>query len=149
MNTIERLLAIEEIKQLKARYFRLVDTKDWVGYRTVFADDVRFDVTEDIPESGIVIGADAATDIARRSLTGSVVSVHHGHCPEIEILSDTEARGIWAMEDVLRWNADSPYPGMTLHGMGHYHETYEKGPAGWRIKTLRLTRLRKDITRPT
>ena len=29
-----------------------------------------------------------------------------------------------------------------MHGYGHYHETYERLPAGWRIKTLKLTRLR-------
>ena len=28
-----------------------------------------------------------------------------------------------------------------LHGFGHYHETYIKGPAGWRVQTVRLTRL--------
>ena len=32
-----------------------------------------------------------------------------------------------------------------MHGYGHYHETYEKGPDGWRIKTLLLTRLRVDL----
>ena len=31
MNPIDRLIAIEEIKQLKARYFRCVDTKDWAA----------------------------------------------------------------------------------------------------------------------
>ena len=31
---------IEAIKQLKARYFRTMDTKDWAGMREVFADDV-------------------------------------------------------------------------------------------------------------
>ena len=32
MTTVDELLAIEEIKQLKARYFRCVDTKDWEGF---------------------------------------------------------------------------------------------------------------------
>ena len=38
---------VEAIKQLKARYFRTVDTKDWAGMRQVFADDVVIDVTEE------------------------------------------------------------------------------------------------------
>ena len=29
-------------------------------------------------------------------------SVHHGHMSEIEIISDTEAKAIWAMEDQVR-----------------------------------------------
>jgi hypothetical protein len=36
---------IEAIKRLKARYFRLMDTKDWEGLAEVFADDVEIDMT--------------------------------------------------------------------------------------------------------
>ncbi|MGB8362944.1 MAG: nuclear transport factor 2 family protein, partial [Rhizomicrobium sp.] len=70
-------------------------------------------------------------------------STHHGHMPDIEILSPDTAKGVWAMEDILRLPKDSPAPGgyTYLHGFGHYHETYVRGPAGWRIKTVRLTRL--------
>jgi len=31
---------IEAIKQLKARYFRTMDTKDWKAMRQVFTDDL-------------------------------------------------------------------------------------------------------------
>ena len=43
MTEIEALAAIEQIKQLKARYIRFMDTKDWAGYESVFAPDVVFD----------------------------------------------------------------------------------------------------------
>ena len=33
--------------QLKARYFRTLDQKDWSGYRQVFTDDVEIDVNDD------------------------------------------------------------------------------------------------------
>jgi hypothetical protein len=72
---------------------------------------------------------------------GDVITVHHAHMPEIELTSATTARGIWAMEDMLRWS-----DGQELHGYGHYHETYEKADGAWRIKTLTLTRLRTDAT---
>ena len=36
---------IEEIKRLKARYFRMMDTKDWDGLAQVFTDDVEIDMT--------------------------------------------------------------------------------------------------------
>ena len=39
MQDATRLLAIEEIKQLKARYFRAVDTKDAGLFRSTLADD--------------------------------------------------------------------------------------------------------------
>jgi hypothetical protein len=77
-----------------------------------------------------------------RIVVGPVVTVHHGHMPEIEVTSPTTARGVWAMEDKLRWPEGSPVRAM--HGYGHYHETYERTQEGWRIKTITLTRLRVD-----
>ena len=35
---VQQLLDIEAIKQLKARYFRCMDTKDWDGFAGVFRD---------------------------------------------------------------------------------------------------------------
>jgi hypothetical protein len=38
---------------------------------------------------------------------------------------------------------DAPDRGVAYQGFGHYHEEYEKGPDDrWRIKVIRLTRLR-------
>ncbi len=144
MDVDDELLAIEQIHQLKARYFRCVDTKDWDGFRAVFAEDLEMDVTDDDP-NGLLRGADAAVEFARTGLAGCQ-SVHHGHCPEIEILSDTTARGTWAMEDQLFWSDQSPFPGQELHGMGHYHETYEKIDGRWVIRTMQLRRLHRVFT---
>ena len=41
---VDVLWAIEEIKRLKARYFRCMDTKDWVGFEALFAVDAVFDM---------------------------------------------------------------------------------------------------------
>ena len=131
---------IEAIRQLKARYFRTMDTKDWAAMRQVFTDDVVMDTTA----SGgtVVTGADEIMAFLL-GVIGDVVTVHHVHTPEIEPTSATTATGIWAMEDMLRWP-----DGREMHGYGHYHETYEKAGGAWRIKTLTLTRLRTDVTEP-
>jgi hypothetical protein len=63
--------------------------------------------------------------------------------PEIEITSPTTARGIWAMQDFLKWPEGSPMK--SLVGWGHYTETYELVDGEWKIKTLVLTRLRRDV----
>ena len=131
---------LEAIKQLKARYFRTMDTKDWDGMCKVFAADVVVDTTSS--GGNVVEGADEFMAFLRAALQ-DVVTVHHGHMPEIELTSATTAKGIWAMEDHLVWP-----DGRELHGYGHYHETYELTDAGWRIKTLTLTRLRVDVTGP-
>jgi uncharacterized protein (TIGR02246 family) len=132
---------IEAIKQLKARYFRLMDTKDWAGFRALFTDDVRVDVSGD--GAGVFEGVEAFMAMLEPTLA-EVVTVHHGPMPEIELTSPTTATGIWAMEDMLR------FPEATgigeLHGYGHYHETYVKDAGGWRIASTRLARLRLDIT---
>ena len=131
---------MEAIKQLKARYFRTMDTKDWETMRQVFTDDVLMDTTDS--GGDIVAGADRFLAFLREALD-AVVTVHHGHTPEIELTSASSATGIWAMEDMLRWP-----DGRELHGYGHYHETYEKRDGVWRIKSSTLTRLRMDFTEP-
>jgi SnoaL-like domain len=143
LDNVEKLIAIEDIKRLKARYFRCVDTKDWDGWRNVFAHDVQIDISQDVP-NGEFTGPDALIASARVSLIGCV-SVHHGHCPEIDITSSTTASGIWAMEDVLHWSAASAHPNQTAQGYGHYFETYEKSDGQWLIKSMKLRRLRVDF----
>jgi uncharacterized protein (TIGR02246 family) len=131
---------IEAIKQLKARYCRLMDTKDWDGYRQVFTDDVTMDTTDS--GGNVITGADAFFEFLVPTI-GDVVTVHQCHTPEIEITSPTTATGIWAMEDMLRWP-----DGNEMHGYGHYTETYEKVGGEWRVKSSTLTRLRTDFTAP-
>jgi len=130
---------VEAIKQLKARYFRTLDSKDWAALRQVFTDDVVMD-TSASPGGTVVTGADEFM-VFLRGVIGDVVTVHHGHTPEIKLTSAATARGIWAMEDMLRWP-----DGREMHGYGHYHETYERAGDAWRIKTSTLTRLRVDVT---
>ena len=132
---------LQAIVQLKARYCRTMDTKDWTAMRAVFADDV----TVDSADSGgnVITGADAFLEFLQGAI-GAAVTVHHCHMPEIEFTSPTTASGVWAMEDMLRWPG-----GMELHGYGHYHETYEKRDGEWRITSTKLTRLRMDFTEGT
>ena len=145
-----RLLAIEQVKQLKARYFRCMDTKDWAGLRQVFCDDIMFDARASLSLDGageagraaesndwVVHGGDAVLAFIKGA-AGSLQTVHHGHCHEIEILSATEARGVIAMEDQI-W--DPTTGAVSLHGCGHYHETYRCDGGQWLILTSRLSRL--------
>jgi uncharacterized protein (TIGR02246 family) len=131
---------LEAIRQLKARYFRTMDTKDWAGMRQVFTDDVVVDTSEG--GGGVVSGADEFLAFLQEAL-GEATTVHQGHMPEIELTSDTTATGIWALNDIVIWPN-----GMRLDGYGHYHETYAKGPDGWRIATSKLTRLHTDFVVP-
>jgi uncharacterized protein (TIGR02246 family) len=132
---------IEMIKQLKARYFRTMDTKDWTAMREVFTDDVVINTTDS--GGGVVAGADEFLEFLQAAI-GEASTVHHGHMPEIELTSETTANGVWAMADIVKWP-----DGTELHGYGHYHETYEKVGDRWRIRTSKLTRLRMELTAAT
>jgi SnoaL-like domain len=87
----------------------------------------------------VIEGADEFVAFTRKSLRNQA-TVHQVHAPEIELMSATTARGVWALEDVVRFG-----PGVNLRGYGHYHETYEKIDGQWRITSSKLTRLRVDI----
>lgn len=135
---------VECVKTLKARYFRFVDTKDWDALRALFVDDAEFT----FPGLGRFERADDGVRAIRTAL-GDAVTVHHGHAPEIELVTPDEATGIWAMDDLVIRGPDAPpIPGYGpefqrgLHGYGHYHETYRReGSWTWRIASLRLERL--------
>src|SRR4029077_20630727 len=79
-----------------------------------------------------------------RNILDPVLSVHLGSMPEIDLQSSTSATGVWSMYDRLIWPEGSPV--RTLDGYGHYREEYEKVAGEWRIKRLKLTRLRVDTT---
>jgi uncharacterized protein (TIGR02246 family) len=129
---------VEAIRQLKARYFRTSDTKDWAAMRQVLTDDVVMDTTDS--GGGVVTGADEFLQFLEQTLVNSV-TVHQGHMPEIQLTSAMTATGIWALDDLIIWP-----DGSRLQGYGHYHETYEKIDGEWRIKSSTLTRLHMEIT---
>ncbi|OBF11984.1 nuclear transport factor 2 family protein [Mycobacterium sp. ACS4331] len=137
MDDVTTLCEIEAIKALKSRYCRLLDTKDWQSWRALFTDDFVSDTSN--AGGRVIHGADEFVAFTRRSLRAQP-TVHQVHAPEIELTSATTARGIWALEDVVRFG-----PGVNLRGYGHYTETYEKSGEHWRIKTSALTRLREDV----
>jgi uncharacterized protein (TIGR02246 family) len=137
---LQRLLDLEEIKGLKARYFRTLDQKDWNGFAQVFARDAVLEV----PEANMVQrGRDAIAASVSKVVSGAR-TVHHGHMPEIELTGPDTARGTWAMFDYVEWPASETKRRTGLQGYGHYREEYVREDGQWRIARLRLERLRID-----
>jgi hypothetical protein len=141
---IQRLLDIEAIKRLKARYCRYIDTKQWTKLSELFAADARFEGFLSAPQ-----GADVSTFVKGVSeRLQSCISIHHCHTPEIAFPQASVARGAWAMMDYLEWPMGSmPFeiPGQRgFVGFGHYEEEYRKVDGRWVFSFVRLTRLRVD-----
>ena len=134
----QQLWDIEQIKQLKARYFRLIDTKDWDAWRDLFTEDCVHHLPAELnapPQTNAEY-----LELVPRQLANAFTT-HHGHMPEITLLGPAEASGVWAMFDYVL------YPGRPtgIKGYGHYHETYRKCDDGkWRISSKRNQRLRVD-----
>ncbi len=139
--SVEQLWDIEQIKQLKARYFRYLDTKDWDAFEALFTEDCLHYLPLESSVTAAVSNEEYFADL--KSALGAGVTTHHGHMPEITLLSDNEAEGIWAMFDYVQ--TDLPSGPLNIQGYGHYYETYRKGPDGrWRISSKRNVRLRID-----
>ena len=139
MSDVKLLLDVEAIKQLKARYFRFLDTKDWTGFGSVFTLNAHVMV----PEGNVDVTGRAGVVESISTLLTGVRTVHHGHMPEIEITGADTASGVWAMSDYVEF---PPTGGVRtgLRGYGHYHERYAREGDAWRISELRLSRIRVD-----
>ncbi len=128
------------ITALKARYCRTLDTKDWDGFGDCLAEDFtgQYDgmprASKDEPEVAHVAGRKSVADGTAANLQ-NIPTVHSVYAPEIEIIDETHARGVWAMRDYLL------FPTCAFVGYGHYHEDYVKSNGVWRIQRTHLTRL--------
>jgi hypothetical protein len=131
--TPKDLVEIELIKQLKARYFRLMDQKRWDEFADLFTVDCEqsWQSAPDQPPGG-GIGREGVVSFIRESLAG-MRSTHHGHMPEIELTSPTTAVGIWALYDHCSCDGE-----VAFDGAGYYRDEYSKQDGHWLIRSTRL-----------
>jgi len=137
---IEDYLAICEVK---ARYCRFLDTKDWDSWGDLFTDDFELDTR---PSGGTQTQSrEEALRIVRAAI-GDAITAHQVHSPEVRIEGDS-ARVVWAMQDRVLWPADkaAQMGNAGLTGYGHYHERYVRQAGRWRIAAQTLTRLHMDV----
>ena len=147
MTETERLAAIEAIRQLKAKYWRGVDTSDGALVRSILAEDCVLDFrgcctdpasgVDFLPQMNIVM---KGRDIWQAQALDGYVTSHQGHQAEIEVTGPDTASAIWTFTDRFFYPAGMQYSRFT--GYGYYHETYCMEPGGpWLLKTTRITRL--------
>jgi hypothetical protein len=121
---LDRLLDVEEIKQLKYRYLRTLDLKRWDEFAEVFVPEATGDYGE-----GLVFGSrDELVGFMRESLGPRMITLHQCHHPEIGVAGD-EATGVWYLEDRVLM----PDHRLVLEGAAFYEDRYVRTAAGWRI----------------
>ena len=133
---MQKLIEIEAIKNLKARYFRALDTKDWVLFGDCLTEDIegRYsdgELSFDGKESLVGFMADNLS-------AAHMVTMHQGHHPEISINDDgKQATGVWYLQDIV-----IDLQGMTrLYGSAIYQDEYRAEEGQWKISKIGYSRI--------
>ena len=133
---IQRLMDMEAIRQLKYAYFRCVDTANLEELATLCHDDVFVHFLGGSYEWKLE-GKPAYLESLKYAFNNQAIGHHNGHHPEIQMLSDTEATGIWYLADNM-WNLN--YKSFTT-GTALYWDRYVKVDGRWLIRETRYERL--------
>lgn len=139
-NNMLDLEAIELIKQLKARYFRFIDTCNLDGLKSIFTEDalIHFNSpTYDIRYQGWA----ELEKFYRNAFTPNRFGMHQGHGPEITVNGD-RATGYWYLHDIF-FNTEEK---TIFQGSALYEDEYVKENGVWRIKTSTYKRLLEVIS---
>jgi hypothetical protein len=126
-----------EITELKARYCRFLDCKQWQGFAGVFAADGIMQFGPSL-EEGAVTGREDIVGLLKRQLKRAA-TVHHVHPGEFRFGDNGEVTALWPMDDRVA------NPGFVLEGSGYYEERYLRVDGQWYIQHMRLHRLRVDM----
>ena len=132
-----KLKDIEEIIQLKYRYWRCVHSGLWDGVGDCFAKDA----VSDFGRGFQMQGREAIAGFFRDNVSRvTKMAVLHGHNPEIEITSNSTARGRWQLDNI-RVEASTNQGSR----MGNaYDEEYVKESGQWRIKSSKVAYLFRE-----
>lgn len=113
----------EQIRQLKYRYLRTLDTKEWDEFEDCFLPDVTADY------NGLAFGDRAElVGYMRANLGPAIVTMHHVHHPEIAVDGDT-ATARWYLHDQV---ISAEYE-FKLEGAAFYEDRYVRTDAGWKV----------------
>ena len=134
--TLQQLTDIEEIKLLKHRYFRGMDTANWDLLGTLFANEV----TVDFRGGGYRVnftGRDNFLTFLKNSFHSDAVAMHYGSMPEITLTGDDEAEGYWYLYDIfIQADTRSQTTGTAL-----YKDRYRRINGEWKIVATEYDRL--------
>ncbi|OJZ67286.1 bile acid 7-alpha dehydratase [Mycolicibacterium diernhoferi] len=121
---------IEEIKQVKYRYLRALDTKHWDDFTATLTEDVVGDYGSSVGDEVLhFTDRDALVGFMRQSLGPAIITEHRVDHPEITLDGPDEASGRWYLQDrviVADFN-------FMLIGAAFYRDRYRRTAAGWQI----------------
>ncbi|KAB2810825.1 nuclear transport factor 2 family protein [Pimelobacter simplex] len=139
------LVAIEEIKRLKHRYFRTLDLKLWDEFADCLAEDVSARYGTQAMDKPLHYDNRAdVVDFMRNNLGPGIITIHVANHPEIDVAAGGDtATGSWAFEDTVI----VPDFKVQIRGGGYYVDTYRRDADGsWRIASTQYERIYEAMT---
>lgn len=137
------LTAIEEIRQLKYRYFRTLDMKQWDEFGDCLAEDVVARYGTQAMDKPLHYDNRAdVVEFMSGNLGPGIITVHIASHPEISVDGAT-ATGSWGFEDTVI----VPEFKVMIRGGGYYSDEYRRDPDGtWRIAGTKYERIYEAMT---
>lgn len=137
---VQALRDIEEIKRLKHAYFRCIDTLNIEELKRITHPEITTCYVGGSYRIELKNQAEF-TEMIASSFNASCVARHNGHHPEIEILGDQDATGIWYLHDEFL------NLGMMLRteGTALYQDRYLKVDGRWVIKHQSYERIYERV----
>lgn len=138
--TLQQLSDIEEIRLLKHRYFRGIDTADGELLSDLFTDDISVDYRGGYYRIALE-GKAAMLDFLANSFHSRTATMHHGHMPEITITGADSAEGVWQLEDIfIDLNKQTHIAGSAI-----YTDRYRREGGAWRIERTEYDRVMEVV----
>jgi hypothetical protein len=137
------LASIEEIRQLKYRYFRTLDMKEWDDFGDCLTEDVvaRYG-TQAMDKPLHYDNRKDVVEFMSGNLGPNIITIHIASHPEIQVDGDS-ATGSWGFEDTVI----VPDFKVVIRGGGYYKDEYRKDVDGrWRISATKYERIYEAMT---
>ena len=134
--TVQQLSDLEDIRTLKHRYFRGIDTADLALLGTLFTNDLTVDYRGGTYRVRLA-GRDNMLEFLANSFHSGAVAMHHGHMPEITLTGENDAEGLWYLEDIF---IDVERGSHTI-GSAIYRDVYRREDGVWKIARTEYDRV--------
>ncbi|OCC25498.1 hypothetical protein MB02_02355 [Croceicoccus estronivorus] len=139
--TLQQLSDLEDIRTLKHRYFRGIDTADADLLSGLFTDDLAVDYRGGNYRVSLT-GRENMLEFLANSFHSEAVAMHHGHMPEITLTGEDTATGIWYLEDIFINLMNQTH---TI-GSAIYKDEYRRENGQWKIARTEYDRIFELIT---
>jgi hypothetical protein len=126
--SLQQLSDLEEIRTLKHRYFRCIDTANEVELGTLFTDDVTIDLRGGGYRAQLQ-GRQNMVDFIGSVFNSDIIALHQGHMPEIHFTGSDSAEGTWYLEDRFI----NPERATDTIGSAIYRDIYLRVGSEWKI----------------